>query len=193
MISWKKALDLEIRVAKIINEQELNGVGFDIVKAKKDVQYLSDFRDKLYKKIRPELEPEISNPYSVPVNKPFLMSGGYSKASTDWMKEDVKLIGGPFTRIEFVEPDIGSRVKLAEQLLKHGWKPTQFTPTGRPQITYKGEPVASLTAIKGEIGSRIAKWYTAGHRRSQIEGWIRDIRPDGRLMAGADSCGTNKF
>lgn len=191
MIDWKKALDLEIRVAQIINEQEENGVQFDIDKAHKHVQTLTNLRRDLYEEIRPSLDQEVVSPFTVPINKPFLMSGGYSKATVDWMKEDVDQVGGIFTRIRFEEPDIGSRQKLIKQLLKHGWKPTLFTPKGQPKITEKGEPVSSLNKIEGGIGSKIAKWYTAGHRRSQIEGWISKVRDDGRLIAGADSCGTN--
>ena len=191
MIQWKKALDLEVRVAEIINEQEENGVQFDIDKAHKHVQTLTDIRSNLYEEIRPDLDMEVVAPFSVSVNKPFLMSGGYSKATCDWMLDNVDQVGGVFTRVRFEEPDIGSRQKLIKQLLKHGWKPVEFTLKGTPRITNKGVPVDSLAKIKGGIGSKIAEWFTAGHRKSQIEGWINKIRDDGRLTAGADSCGTN--
>lgn len=195
MIDWVKALDLEQRVADIICQQEINGVEFDITKAYQYVDDLTERKLELYQKIRPELDFEISVPYKVEIKKPFIASGGYSANVTKWCKDEKELqsISGPFTRVEFVEPDIGSRQKLIKQLLRFGWKPTIFTDTGQPKLTVKGEPVDTLTQIEGDIGKYIAEWYTLGHRCSQIQGWIKNIRSDGRLTAGADSCGTNTY
>lgn len=202
MINWAEALELETRVAQIIHQQEQNGVKFDVETAHKHVAYLASEQDRLYSEIRPSLRIEIELPYGDrPINKPFLMKGGYNAHVWAWAERSmnstyddidwVYSVGGPFTRVEFVEPDIGSRQKLIKQLLEHGWKPTIFTEKGQPKLTVKGEPVDSLTEIEGDVGKKIAEWYTLGHRRSQILGWIRDLRPDGRLTAGADSCGTN--
>lgn len=137
---------------------------------------------------------EVVIPYKVEVKKPFKTDGDHCDAVLKWYDEDErKLVGGPFTRIEFSEPDLGSRQKLVKQLLKHGWKPTIFTEKGFPKVTVKGEPVDTLYQIEAPIGKQIAKWVILRHRRSQIQGWIRDIRPDGRLTAGANSCGTNTY
>ncbi len=125
------------------------------------------------------------------IDKPFLLNGSYAARVSTWYEGSTHKVSGPFTRVIFTEPDIGSRQKLVKQLLKHGWKPTLFTEKGTPKLTIQGEPVDSLMKIEGDIAKRIAKWYTYGHRASQIRGWIRDVRPDGRLTAGADSCGTN--
>ncbi|MCB0627936.1 MAG: hypothetical protein KDC43_29425 [Saprospiraceae bacterium] len=196
MIHWKEALELETLVAQIIQRQEENGVAFHEDKAALYVDHLESERTTLYNDIRPNLETEILLPYKEPINKPFLKKGGYSKSVYVWAERFndlnwMNLVGGPFTRVEFVDPDIGSRQKLIKQLLKNGWKPTIFTEKGQPKLTVKGEIVESLLEITGTIGKKIALWYTLGHRQSQIIGWIRSIRPDGRITAGADSCGTN--
>lgn len=189
-----KALELETEVAKIIHQQELNGVGFDLPLAHKHVATLQEKGDKLYEEIRPYLDLEIEQPYKTPVNKPFLKNGGYTKSVCDWYnEEDRLLVSGPFSRIEFVEPDLGSRKRLVKQLIRHGWKPVIFTDKGFPKLTEKGQPVDTLYKIEAPVGKRIAEWYTLRHRKSQIEGWIRTIRPDGRLTAGANSCGTNTY
>lgn len=125
------------------------------------------------------------------IDKPFKLNGEYQERVLKWYGQESSLVSGPFTRVEFVEPDLGSRQKVTKQLLRHGWKPTIFTDKGSPKLTIKGEPVDSLMKIEGNVGKSIARWYTYGHRASQIRGWIRDIRPDGRLTAGADTCGTN--
>ena len=143
---------------------------------------------------------EVVRPYTVEVKKPFLLNGSYSKSVITWYVDSpskIEEVSGPFTRVEFHEPDIGSRQKLIKQLLKFGWKPIIFTdptdahPEGQPKLTIKGEPVESLMEIEIPVGKDLAMWYTLQHRKSQIEGWINNLRGDGRLTAGANSCGTN--
>lgn len=177
----------------IIHQQELNGVQFDIHKAHSHVDELTKRIDNLYDEIRPYLSMEINLPYKVPVNKPFLKNGEYAAAVDKWYGDERDIVGGPFNRVEFCEPDLGSRQKLIKQLLRYGWQPTIFTEKGQPKLTVKGVPVDSLYQIEAPIGKQIALWYTLNHRKSQIKGWIRDIRPDQRLTAGANSCGTNTY
>jgi DNA polymerase I-like protein with 3'-5' exonuclease and polymerase domains len=43
------------------------------------------------------------------------------------------------------------------------------------------------------VGADIAKWYVAKHRQSQIEGWMKKVRPDERLTAGANTIGTPTY
>ena len=191
MSRWTKALKLETNVARIIHQQEKNGVEFDLPKANRHIKYLQDTKDAIYKKVRPYLATEVVNPYTVEVKEPFLKAGGYCQAVSKWYTEEIPDIGGPFSRVGFVNPDIGSRQKLQKQLLSHGWIPDLYTEKGSPKLTDKGEPVPSLMRIKAPIGKDLARWFVLNHRQSQIQGWINRIRPDGRLTAGANSCGTN--
>lgn len=192
-INWLEPLQLETEVAKIIHQQEMNGVAFDIKKAKSYVDTLQQKRDDLYSDIRPYLDMEVSN-VGVSVTNPFKRNGDYIKRVLDWYGDSINLVGGPFTKVEFVEPDLGSRQKLVKQLLRYGWKPTIFSEkTQQPKLTEKSEPVDSLLKIEAPVGRDIATWYTLGHRQSQIKGWIKTIREDNRLTAGANSCGTNTY
>ena len=150
--------------------------------------------EDLYTSIRPYLVLEVNCPYKTPVNKPFLKNGDYHNSVCAWYDEQEReLVSGPFSRVEFEEPDLGSRQKLIKQLIRHGWKPTVFTEKGSPKLTEKGHPVDSLYKIEAPVGKAIAEWYTMRHRKSQIEGWIKTVRTDGRLTAGANSCGTNTY
>lgn len=150
--------------------------------------------EDLYASIRPYLVLEVDRPYKTPVNKPFLKNGDYHNSVCAWYDEQEReLVSGPFSRVEFEEPDLGSRQKLIKQLIRHGWKPTIFTEKGSPKLTEKGHPVDSLYKIEAPVGKAIAEWYTLRHRKSQIEGWIKTVRADGRLTAGANSCGTNTY
>lgn len=190
--NWSKAIEIEHKVAEIITRQEIRGVAFDIDLANRTVDRLTKEMDELYAKIRPSLKYDVEKPYGdTPINRPFLKNGSYSRWTLAWY-DDPSNVAGPFCRVEFEEPDLNSRYKLAQQLMLFGWKPEEFTETGSPKLTNKGKPVESLEAIEGDIGKNIARWYTLSHRRSQIRGWLADPRleRDGRLTAGANPCGT---
>lgn len=197
-VDWSKSIKLEHKVAKIITEQEIHGVLFDIDKANQYVQDLSNEMDSLYQKIRPFLRYEVVQAYDKPVVNIFKKDRSYTEIVKRWFI-DPKIVEAPFSRVLFEEPDLGSRARLIKQLLSFGWKPTIFTeptdtnPNGSPKLTNKGEPVDSLLEIAGDIGKDIARWYILSHRRSQIRGWLDNPRLliDGRLSASANPCGTN--
>ena len=192
--SIHNALFIEHSVQRIITQQEENGVLFDSPRARKYVRYLEAKQQQLYDKIRPALSLELTTPYNGPVNRPFIKTGGYSSQVTKWYgAEEIHRVAGPFTRIEWLEPDLGSRIKLIAQLVRLGWQPREFTPKGSPKLTVEGEPCPSLSRIGNEIGKWIADWYVYRHRQSQINGWLKLVRDDGRISAQAITIGTPTF
>lgn len=109
---------------------------------------------------------------------------------------DPREVGGPFTPIIWNEPNIGSDDKLRKQLLKLGWVPDktkeeEWTDTGSPRITLKGNPVDSLNEISGTAGKLLAEYTVTKHRRSQVVGLIGCVREDGRISAECNSGSTN--
>jgi hypothetical protein len=50
---WTRALKLEQEVARIITQQEINGVAFDKLKAHGHVIKLEHYKKELYNQIRP--------------------------------------------------------------------------------------------------------------------------------------------
>ena len=157
-MSIQTAFEVESKVRNIITQQEINGVNFDKDKAISYISELSERKDTLYGKIRPHLRMEVRHPYSVPVSRPFVKSGAHSSAVSNWFGADIPDIGGPFTRCEFVEPNLGSRIKLVAQLQTLGWNARSFTDKGNPRLTVDGEPCPSLLEIDSEIGQWIAHW-----------------------------------
>ena len=147
----------------------------------------------MFKRIRPFLQLEVVQYGSVPVRKPFKKDGSYSIAAQRWYGDDVGIVAGQFTRVEFNEPDLGSRKKVHTQLLRLGWKPRMFTEKGSPKLTHEGEPCASLLEISSDIGQYLSMWYTLSHRMSQINGFIKRLRPSERLSARAITIGTPTY
>jgi len=191
--SLQTAFKNECIVRRIISEQAERGVIFNVRRANRYISYIESKKSELYGRIRPFLQLEVIQPYTVPVNKPFKKDGTYSAVAQGWYGDDVNCVGGVFTRVRFEEPDIGSRKKLQSQLLRLGWKPRHFTEKGSPKLTYDGEPCRSLTEIDSQVGKDIALWYTLNHRMSQIKGWLDRLRSDSRLSGEAFTIGTPTY
>lgn len=186
---WSASICLEHTIARIVHEQEVTGFPYDSALAKQHLITLEGILSGLYEQIRDFLHMELE--VGDELKKPFKKNGDYSAHALSYWGDQVDRVGGPHTRISYVEPSLTRRVRLAEQLLQLGWKPTEKTPTGEWKLTDKGKPVASLTEMELPIGKKLAEYYTYSHRKSQIEGWEKTVRSDGRQTARADSAGTN--
>ena len=196
---------METHVARIIGKQSLDGVEFDVARANWYIHVLEERTLELYARVRPHLALEVEAPFTVPVNKPFLVSGDYSDNVKKWMEgADITQVEAPFSRVRFVEPDLGKRALLIKQLLRLGWNPREFTPItekgggGNPKLTVESvtggkEICPSLFEIVGDTGKDIALWYTLKHRQSQIKGFLKHVRPDGRIQADAHTIGTPTY
>lgn len=176
---WKMALRLEHKIAEIMHQQAVDGWQFDVEKAKS----LLAFIDSEVSKIDAELEKVINRKCKkkgVEVSAPFKKDGGYKASVIEWYGEDSAYVAGPFTRVEWEFPNLHSRDQLAVILMSYGWKPTEFTETGKPKVTEE-----SLESVVGDAGKQIAKRIKLLKRRSEIVGWLENVRPDGRIEARA--------
>lgn len=191
---WTEAIGIEHDVARIITQQEKNGVLFNDRAANNLVSRLTRRVADIDQLVIPSL-PISFKPRGVTVSKPFLKTGGYSKMVTDWYPDaDVsghRVVGGPFTRLDTNRLDINSIAQIKDYLLSQGWVPTQYNfskKTGlqtSPKLTED-----SYDTIQGDLGKLIKERIICNHRKSQIKGWLQRLRKDGRLSATANTCGT---
>jgi hypothetical protein len=198
-IDWKEALSSERDVAILIHEQEQSGIYFDMAKALYYIALLEKMKGEKYSLIRPHLNYEVikgekldkeTGEYSF-VRKVYLKDGRYNSQILSHY-DDPSIVCGPFSRIQIEEPSISKRGLIINQLLKYGWKPTEFTEKGSPKLTEKGEPVDTLDDV-GTFGKDLSLWYIYAHRQSQIRGFLPHVRSDGRIPAGMNTCATNTF
>lgn len=191
---WGESVQLEHDVLRIITQQEINGVYFDVRNATKLIDDLSS----RVQSIDDELIPKLPITYKLrgtSVRKPFKVNGEYSRMVLDWYPDletsNDRYVGGPFSRVEGVRLDINSIKQVKDYFLECGWKPTEWNyskTTGErtsPKLTED-----SYGTIRGHMGERIKERITLCHRRSQVQGWLDRVRPDGRLSASANTCGT---
>jgi DNA polymerase I-like protein with 3'-5' exonuclease and polymerase domains len=139
----------------------------------------------------PNLPKRLVVPYKVEIKEPFLKKGGLRKNVSDWFEGyDSTVVGGPFTRIDWEDINLGSIEQVKDYLLSTGWVPTEWNykdgQKTSPKLTED-----SYESIKGGFGEDITNRILYRHRRSQIEGWITSFRKDHRITAGANTCGTN--
>jgi len=100
-------------------------------------------------------------------------------------------VGGPFSRLKIEEMNLGSMPQVKEYLLSQGWEPTEWNYDDAGNRSSPKLTEDSYDSITGGIGKLIKDRILFSHRRSQILGWIENIREDGRLTAGINPCGTN--
>lgn len=192
-VNWEKAGALEQQFWVHIFEQMDYGFLVDKELIEKHIATLEKSMDDIYGKVYPLLplrcvaKVKAKKGIFPCVEKPFKKNKDYSQAAIDWYEDDVEQVGGKFSRIIWEKVDINSNKQLKEYLLDEGWIPDKWNfnkETGKrtsPKLSHEDE----FRGIKGEVGKDVAHRLICRHRKSQLEGWHKRIRPDGRLTAGA--------
>lgn len=192
--NWNEALEIEHEVQRIITKQEIRGVNFDAKAAKMLIEQLDsrlrDIDSELLSNI-----PRTWEPVGVEVKRPFKVDGSYSKMVMDWypcLADGAdRFVAGPFTRIRSVELNLSSHSQVKDFLLGEGWEPTEWNYNDFGERTSPKLTEDSFGTIKGQIGNLIKERTLISHRKSQVLGWLERLREDGRISAGANTCGTN--
>lgn len=170
---WK----LEMEVAFIIAQQERNGFGFNVEKAKKLAEELQVDQAHLSEELQ-----SLFKPWWVPDGKP--------KAWAKSMKMktgEVREAGAVRQPIKLQVFNPGSRQQIADRLQTlRGWVPKEFTPTGQPQIDE-----AILADMPWPEAQSLAKYFQVKKLLGQLadgdKAWFVFER-DGRIHG---SCNTN--
>ena len=188
--NWGESIEIEHNVLRIMTQQAAKGVYFNVDRATRLVVDLEQRVANIDAKLIPTL-PVRYKQWGVTVSKPFLKTGSHSKMVLDWFGGDSQYVGGPFTRVDPIRLDLNSIAQIKEYWLKNGWKPTEYNfskKTGMvtsPKITED-----SYDSIQGDMAKQIKDRMLFSHRRGQIQGWLDRVRPDSRLSASANTCGT---
>ena len=171
MTDFGKSIELEHKVAHIIQKQHEKGFMIDVVgahmlqaKFKEDMNTLQDKVRKTFPplKIETEFIPKSNN-----------KTRGY-----------VKLV--PFTKVKFKEFNLGSRQQIAERLVMLGWKPKKKTDKGHIIVDEK-----VLSEIKNIPEAELIKEFLMLQKRiAQVRSWIEATREDGRVHGKVITNGT---
>lgn len=209
---WTDALEVELETARHLTQQEINGVPFDYKKAWQLRIELSDQIRAIDKEVVP-LVPEVRLSQS---KQPKWPEKQYKKDGTPTLAA-LKYYGDDFGKEKEYRTDLvirkepmnlASDKQVKEYLMSIGWKPTEWNykkdpKTGKPVRDQMGNkvptsPKINLESLEScqwpegceEVGEKIVERLVLAHRCSMVSGWIRDIRPDGRLTASVNTLGT---
>lgn len=194
---WLQALQVELRVAKIIHEQAQTGWLFDSPKCVAFIEELGATMDGIYSELKPSL-PITVKQHGNTINEPFKMDRTLKKTVLDWTDQDVK---GPFSRVVFEDFNLGSDKQVKIFLLALGWQPTWWnfrkkdSKEGKkgdrmsPKLSDQGTLCPNLDNLDGTLGQSIGTYLKCKHRKSLLEGLLKVVRPDGRIPAEANTIG----
>lgn len=96
---------------------------------------------------------------------------------------------GSYTKVELEPFNPGSRDDVADRLIKlRGWRPIEFTNDGKPQVSE--EVLNSLPYPEAKL---LSEYFMVSKRLGQLsegaKAWLKNVRPDGRISAGANTNG----
>lgn len=172
---WK----IENKFASAIHIQEDTGVMFDFDKALDLTATLRTLKtgyfDQLVSEFGPVMEPVANGKTFISTRKN--------------VKMKILTAGVEYCKIKMVEFNPGSRLQIAERLIKkYGWKPVDFSPKGG--VTINEKILASLDYPEAKL---LTEYLTVGKRLSQMadgnQAWMKKITMEGRIHGRVNTGG----
>lgn len=208
------ALKVELKTASICYDMEQNGFPLDVEETNKQIGQLQERVDWVDKAVIALIPPKPVQ-YGTTVTKIFKMNGDYTKQVWDWInspravnkevegwRNTITDVDGEFCRVEYKPINLGSPVQVNKWLLDNGWVPTEWNykkVNGKdvkdqygnkiktsPKITE--DSLDSLEAL-GPAGRMIAYRRKCAHKRNQLQGFLRNLRPDGCVPSKVNTLG----
>lgn len=135
-----------------------------------------------------------------PKNPRWLKNGNYDIHTARWfgidqttgMDED-RLVEGPYSRVEFIHPDMSNMDSVKEFLYSIGWEPDDWNrkkdENGNWVNTTPKLSESSLLAL-GEFGEIINAYTTTKSRHGILKGWLENLDSQSRLHGVNFTIGT---
>lgn len=195
----KASIKNEHVAAQFCADAEYHGWLFD---KKKAIQLLKEISSKMKvieDTINPHLRLEVKPKDKEPKEAKWNKNGNYDANTAkyfDVKPEDGKLeippIQGPFSRIEFVQPDIGNLDSVKLYLKTLGWKADDWNwkKVGNQFIKVSEKLTTSSLEPLGEIGKMVDDYYTLRARHSIVSGWLEALDKNNRLHGNVFLLGT---
>lgn len=181
------------------------GFPLNVTECNKQIGQLQERIDWVDEAILPLIPPRPKQDKTT-ITKVFKINGDYTKQVSDWLGEQTEpdiTIGGTFNRVEFVPINLDSSKQVNEWLLDNGWKPKQWNykkdKSGKELKDYYGNKIKTSPKLTeedykdleslGPSASLIIYRRQLTHKRNQIQGFIRDVRPDGTVPSVVNTLG----
>lgn len=189
---WAKAIQLEMKVAKIIQEQAEYGWWFDTDLAYTHIATLDGMLAEIDNRIKPILpKRRIPIKSAVTNERPFTKKGELSTNTIKWFGDRSDQVAGPYSKVAWEDMNLSSDSQVKEYLLSVGWEPWEWNYNDDGERTSPKLTEDSLKALNDPLSQCIHKRIQLEHRKSQIQGWVGHVRENHRIPADANTCGTN--
>jgi len=166
-----QSIELEHRVAQIIQKQHERGFKINVVEGYELQSKFQEDMNDLTTKVRQTFPPLKIEEEFIP--KSNNKSRGYVK-------------GVPFIKVKYKEFNLGSRQQIAERLVMLGWKPKKKTDKGHIIVDEK-----VLSQIDNIPEAKLINRYLMLQKRiAQVNSWIEAIKEDGRVHGKVITNGT---
>jgi len=166
-----QSVELEHKVAQIIQKQHERGFKINVVEAYELQSKFQEDMNDLTTKVRQTFPPMKIEEEFIP--KSNNKARGYVK-------------GVPFTKVKYKEFNLGSRQQIAERLMLLGWKPKKKTDKGNVIVDEK-----VLSEIHNIPEAKLINRFLMLQKRiAQVNSWIEGIKEDGRVHGKVITNGT---
>lgn len=167
----EECLDLEMRVARIIAQQERNGFAFDRPAAERLLCELLKQRSQYEAALQ-----TVFPPWEVVTKRAIAKTNN---------KKLGRVKGEQYVVKKTMLFNPASRDHIADRLQAvRGWKPTVFTPGGKPQVDDE-----ILSALPYPEAKQLGEFFVIDKRIGQVNGWLKAVTPQGRIHGTVNSNG----
>ena len=178
---WALPLRIETKTAQIMFEMEQY---VWLVHVERIHELIADLAEKILAiddVVLPRIPMRVKS-YGVEVVKPFNMDGQPSAKVQEFWGDEVELVSGPHCRIIWEVINLGSDKQVKEYLLSVGWKPLEWNYSKKTgAVTSPKLTEESFDSLSDDTGKLVAERMKYKHRKSQLEGWLKVVREDGRI------------
>ncbi len=181
------ALQLEYDIRKHCSLQEKIGWYFDFHGAMKLLQDINDDLRSVEEEVHKTFTPLAVWKSKTPVKNRWKKGGGRTRA----YQSEVDLQchtndDGDYGYWNYPELNLGSRQQVGRYLQHYGWKPTEFTETGKPKVDE-----STLKDVDIPEAKLIARFLMLQKRQGQVSSWIDEYNHDtGRIHSRVHTMGT---
>ena len=196
-----KALRSEMQMDHIMVKQNRNGWLFNAPEATQLLTTVEDKMKAIEDFINPQLparlrkvDNEPKSPKFTKAGKPAAWMRNWFELSDECMVDDCP-VWGEFSRIEFIDGDVGNTDTVKRLLYSLGWKPDEWNWKRIDGKFVKVSPKLSDSSLEGlgDVGKALMEYYTLRSRHSIIKGWFEHIDSNSRLHGDVFNIGTPTF
>lgn len=213
MIELPKYIDCELMFAKICFDMANNGIYLDQVKCHKYIAALESELAEIDRELVPKM-PSITKELK-PLSNIYKKNGELKAHVETWINsgQPYEITDGIMRRWSVTEPSANSDNQLREYLLKLGWVPSEHPDAWnyKEETNQYGKKVKlrdaegnwirstpklpkedwELDALVKQIpdAELIAKRGKRKHRLGVLQGYLKNVRADGRIPMNINSCG----